>query len=142
MSMTMMFEEAGSERRRGPLALVCVALAKLLSLLRPDRLRAVLRLLSRGARPSTFDEARRSRAEICRASTAAAGMQCLVRSIAVFVLCRLRGHVPTWCTGFRVDPFAAHAWVEVDGAPVDEMPEVASYTRVVVVEPRGDGAGR
>ncbi|MFJ8716444.1 lasso peptide biosynthesis B2 protein [Streptomyces violaceus] len=29
---------------------------------------------------------------------------------------------PTWCSGVRTSPFAAHAWVEADDRPVGDPP--------------------
>ena len=137
MSMQVVFEGAGSKKRHYLLAWICVSLARPLAKMQPNSLCRVLNLLSRGARPSLFAEAARARKEVCVASSKAAGMECLLRSVSVFLLCRMRGHVPTWCTGFRVDPFAAHAWVEVDGVPVNELPEIAEYKRVTVVPMKG-----
>ncbi|MEU6552647.1 lasso peptide biosynthesis B2 protein [Streptomyces sp. NPDC046915] len=45
---------------------------------------------------------------------------CLQRTIATALLCRVRGAWPTWCTGVRTHPFAAHAWVEAEGRLVGE----------------------
>lgn len=135
MSMRVMIEEAGAFRRWSPVAWLCLLISRRLSRLRPDRLCSVLMSIGRGARESRFDEAQATRATVCRSSTRASGMECLERSIAVYLMCRLRGHVPTWCTGFRVDPFAAHAWVEVDAVPVDESPEISLYSKATVVGP-------
>ena len=50
------------------------------------------------------------------------------RSIATALLCRMSGTWPTWRVGVRtVAPFSAHAWVEAEGKPVDEV-EPAGYS--------------
>lgn len=50
----------------------------------------------------------------------ASGHGCLRRSLAVTLLCRLRGTRVTWRVGFRSPPPQAHAWVEAGGEPVRE----------------------
>lgn len=118
-------------------ARLAVLLAFPLSRLAPDRLTQVLRFLRRGAQPASVSGALSARQAVVAVSTACAGQACLQRSIATAVACRLRGNWPTWCTGVRVLPFRAHAWVEVDGRPVGEDAAVASYVRVLVVPPPG-----
>ncbi len=74
---------------------------------------------------------------MCAASLRCAGpMGCLPRSLGTALLCRLRGTWPTWCTGVRVvPPFAAHAWVEVDGRPVHEGVPDDYFSRLITVAP-------
>lgn len=92
----------------------------------PDHLRqaaadqASARRAEPGARPSTREQAEAVRAEVCGVSERCAGEGCLQRSIATVLLCRLDGHAPNWCSGYRTGPFVAHAWVEADGMPVSE----------------------
>lgn len=121
-------------------ALLAVGVARVLSAQPPRRIRSVLRLLRRGARPATLAEARAARQAVVTVSTLCAGEGCLPRSIATALLCRLRGSWPTWCTGVRTAPFQAHAWVEVAGAAVDE-PHPAGYYRTVLSVPPAEGAG-
>jgi hypothetical protein len=45
---------------------------------------------------------------------------CLVRSVATVILLRATGLAAELVIGCRQLPFAAHAWVEVSGAPVSE----------------------
>lgn len=110
---------------------LCIGIARVLTYVRPLVLRTVLRLAARGARPSTYQEALSARLEVCGASDRCAGLGCLQRSIAVYLLCRRRGSTPDWVSGFTTEPFVAHAWVEVRGAPVGE-PESISRYRVVL----------
>lgn len=97
-----------------------VVLARLLILLPPRRLRQVLRVLSRGARPATAAQALRARQATVSVSARCAGQGCLQRSVATALLCRMSGRWPDWCTGVRTRPFRAHAWVEVQGVPIGE----------------------
>lgn len=56
---------------------------------------------------------------------------CLERSMALWWLLHSRGIESSLCIGVRKENqmFQAHAWVEVDGLPLNERPEVAAgYT--------------
>lgn len=99
-----------------------VAAARLLSTRSPQRIRKALTRLRRGTRPATLEEAQTARQAVVSVSLACAGPEgCLVRSLATTLLCRSHGYWPTWCLGARrLAPFAAHAWVEVDGAMIGE----------------------
>ncbi|GCD92711.1 lasso peptide biosynthesis B2 protein [Embleya hyalina] len=105
----------------------------------PDRIRGVLLVLRRGARPATYEEAARARSMVVRTSWTCSGPDgCLPRSLATAILCRMHGSWPTWCAGPRVmPPFGAHAWVRAEGRDVDEqVPE--GYLRVLIrVDPHG-----
>jgi hypothetical protein len=112
-----------------------VAAARLLARRPPRRLRQVLTVVASGARPATYAEAAQARDTVLAVSVRCCGPRaCLPRSIAVALLCRLRGTWPTWCAGVvAVPPFTAHAWVEVDGRPVDETVEAGYLGRLIVV---------
>lgn len=101
----------------------------------PGRIRSVLAFLAGSAGPAGFAEALAARNAVVHVSRRCAGPGCLQRSIATFLLCRIRGTVPEWCTGVRVSPFRAHAWVEVDGSPVGELGEVRHFHKVMTVRP-------
>ncbi|SRR5579875_1374 len=110
-----------------------VGLARLLVTLPPARLQRVLRLMSWGTRPVGYADALRARQSTVAVSTRCAGLGCLQRSVATVLLCRARGGWADWCTGFRVQPFAAHAWVEVDGLPVGEPYDMSMFHTVLAV---------
>lgn len=101
---------------------VAVGTARVLHRHSPKNLKAVLNRVSAGADPATYEQAKRARDEILTASPYCRGSEaCLVRSLAVTLLCRMRGHWPTWAVGvLAVPPFAAHAWLEAEGSIVDE----------------------
>ncbi|BCK54678.1 lasso peptide biosynthesis B2 protein [Nocardia wallacei] len=120
-------------RRLGPYTAVVVA--GVLARLSPRRLRAVLTLLRRGAAPADHSRALWAREAVTAVSTRCAGRYCLQRSIATAVLCRLTGTWPTWCTGVRTAPTAAHAWVEAEGRAVGEPPDTAAYHVLLAVPP-------
>jgi hypothetical protein len=48
---------------------------------------------------------------------------CLQRSVAAARMLRRRGHRATLVIGCRPIPFESHAWVEVDGAVVNDRPQ-------------------
>jgi hypothetical protein len=123
-------------------ARTAVLAASVLSRWTPRRIRTVLVRLSAGQRPATHHEAEQAWDAAVGVSLRCAGRRgCLVRSLAVVLLCRRRGAWVTWCVGVRdAGPAGAHAWVEADGRPVREQPGTAeAYRRVLSV---GPGAAR
>lgn len=142
----MTFPVVPERRTRTPwgtalLARTAVAAALLLIRLPPGRLRRVLAVAARGARPATEHEALASRRAVVSVSRRCAGQGCLQRSVATVLLCRARGHWPDWCTGVRTMPFRAHAWVEVDRRPVGEGDGVRLFRTLLRVEARTDRRG-
>ncbi|CAM3904592.1 lasso peptide biosynthesis B2 protein [Kibdelosporangium persicum] len=120
-----------------PLARLAVLLALVIAKLSPERQFALLNVLRRGARASTVRETHQARNAVLFSSVLCTGPWCLQRSIATALLCRLCGTWPEWCVGVRTEPFRAHAWVQVDGTPVDEDTEqVDQFHRMVVIRPR------
>ncbi|MFI9151567.1 lasso peptide biosynthesis B2 protein [Streptomyces sp. NPDC053367] len=99
-----------------------VGAARLLATRSPRRIRGVLGLVRRGARPAGCVETKEARDAVVAVSLACGGPEgCLVRSLATALLCRLHGRWPVWCLGVRYTaPFGAHAWVEAGGEAVGE----------------------
>jgi hypothetical protein len=52
--------------------------------------------------------------------------KCLEQAMAGFVLLRRRGAAVQIRLGVQPYPFCAHAWLELDGVPVTESPEVVA----------------
>jgi hypothetical protein len=121
--------------RRRLTAHTAVCAARLLAHLPPRRLRAVLHIVRRGATPANYAQALRARHDVTAVSTLCAGRYCLQRSLATALLCRIGGTWPTWCTGVRTSPFAAHAWVEAQGRRVGEPADTATYRIMLTVAP-------
>ena len=136
------FPERGARSRgsRRVRVRVVVAVARILTHVPPRAVVAVLRRACGAAEPSTVAQAQAARDLVCGASSRCAGLGCLQRAIATVLLCRTEGHVPGWRTGFRSDPFAAHAWVTVDGAPVGEPPDIEAFSVVLGVDPAPRGS--
>ncbi|MFE2192372.1 lasso peptide biosynthesis B2 protein [Streptomyces olivaceus] len=120
--------------------LLVVFVAGILSRLFPSRLRAVLEFTRCRVAPATADQAAAARAAVVAVSLRCAGQACLQRSVATALLCRVRGTWHTWCTGVRANPFSAHAWVEVEGAPVGERIQWATSGSPVGRACRGLGS--
>lgn len=120
---------------------LAVGAARTLARLPPRRIRRVLHLLRRGAAPATPEQALAAREDVVAVSVLCSGQYCLQRSLATALVCRIRGVWPTWCTGVRTPPFAAHAWVEVDGRPVGEPADTVTYRPLVMVPPAGGHRG-
>jgi ATP-binding cassette subfamily B protein len=71
---------------------------------------------------------------VCAASRRCRGQEgCLLRSLSVVVMGRMRRESVSWCTGIDDKPFRAHAWVEVNGKPVGEPAEVETYAKTMEV---------
>lgn len=130
------------EARRRPVRLrvrtrTAILAARMLVRLSPDRLRQVLEFARRGSRPATVDEAELALGSVLSSSLGLnAYRACLPRSLAAALLCRLNGTWPTWCTGVVLSPpFAAHAWIEVDGTLIRENVAADQVGRLLVVPP-------
>ncbi len=55
--------------------------------------------------------------------------QCLERSLVLYYVLRLQGVDVRFVNGVKVDPFAAHAWIEYRGEPLNDVAEhVELYT--------------
>lgn len=122
---------------------IAVAIARTLHRKPPQTLRRLTQRISQGARPATYDQAKRARDEVLTYSALCRGNKaCLTRSIAVALLCRLRGHWPTWAVGVvTIPPFAAHAWVEAEDQIVDEpltREDFRSFFKVAAEARRGN----
>lgn len=117
------------------LPLLAVTLARLLTHTNPARLRRALESVRRGAAPATAEEALTARQQVVAVSLRCAGQGCLQRSIATALLCRARGTWPTWTTGVRTQPFAAHAWIEADGHIIGEPYPKGHYKPLLAVPP-------
>lgn len=115
----------------------CAALiARVVVMLPPSAIEAILRGISARTRRPDWQSVSEWRTAINSVSRRCAGQGCLQRSVAVVILARRYGVAPTWRTGFRTNPFTAHAWVEVEGVAVDEPAAVTDFAVVLSVEPR------
>lgn len=120
---------------RGLRVKAIIGSAHLIGRTRPRTIRRILQLCARNARPASHAEAERARKLVVAASIRCAGDGCVPRSIATALLCRVNGAWPTWRSGVRTNPFLAHAWVEVEGRPVDEPATTLGVHPLITVPP-------
>jgi len=60
--------------------------------------------------------------------------QCLPRALAAFALCRRGGIVPTLVFGVRLEPFAAHCWLQIGATMiVGDLDQARMFTPILVV---------
>jgi hypothetical protein len=60
--------------------------------------------------------------------------RCLRRAIAAMMMCRRRGLAAQLVLGVRIDPFGAHAWVQLDERVlVGEFEQVRLFTPILSV---------
>lgn len=119
-----------------PVAAVAAWVARAVVVLPPVGIHRVLTLVTGRATEPSAAEVLEWRNAVNSVSKRCAGNGCLQRSVAIVLLGALHGRAPVWCTGFRLEPFTAHAWVEVDDVPIDEPEIISSYTKVLTMTPR------
>ncbi|MRG29688.1 lasso peptide biosynthesis B2 protein [Laceyella tengchongensis] len=56
---------------------------------------------------------------------------CLETSLSIFLLALLKQRSVQWCLGVKLGPFASHAWIEVEGIPLDE--EAKEYRKIITI---------
>ena len=106
---------------------------------KPERIERVIGKWASKYPVTDMETARTDRAAVCTVSERAKSQEgCLLRSIAVARAAKYRRRSITWCSGFALEPFRGHAWVEVGGVPVSENVEIADYTKSLEVRARGD----
>lgn len=87
----------------------------------PAHIRNALRALPGAGKPAHPMLASSAHAAVVTVSLSCASPNgCLLRSVAVVLLCRARGGRVRWVVGCSSPPPASHAWVETTEGPVDE----------------------
>lgn len=116
------------------LARLALLLSAPLNWLSPSRMEKILSRLIRKYPPASKEQVQVIRDAVCTVSKRCRSREgCLRRSLAVVVGTLLKRRSVSWCTGFAMEPFRAHAWVEVNNIPVGEPDEVRSYSKVISV---------
>lgn len=140
MSSPVMIERRWTPPRRLLLpARIATVLARGLTALPPSVIAAVLSRVAKGSARAIPEEVAEWRNAVNSVSKRCAGNGCLQRSVAVMLLGGVYRRAPVWCTGFRLEPFLAHAWVEVNGEPIGEAAAVRKYHRIITIQPnRGE----
>ena len=113
-------------------AFFALLLSAPIMLCQPAAIERIITFLTKNKRSATPDEAKTARDTVCLMSRKCRYQdRCLKRSLAVIMMLWLKGKRASWCTGFIMDPFRAHAWVEVRGVPVGEPESVAGFQKVI-----------
>lgn len=123
------------ERLSGHVAVAAARVLLVATRGRPALLIGILRIAQHGTRLATITHALRSRAIVETVSLRCASHHgCLLRSLAILLLCRWRGQRVTWRMGVHSPPPSSHAWVEAGGQPVGEPfdPRLL-YTPIITV---------
>ena len=122
-------------------ARAAVLMSNRLAKSKPERIERVIGRWAAKYPVTDIESARKDRAAVCFVSGRARSQEgCLLRSISVARAAKLRRRSITWCSGFAVEPFRGHAWVEVGGVPVTEFAELREYTKSIEVRANGDAA--
>ena len=122
-------------------ARAAVLMSNRLAKSKPERIERVIGRWAAKYPVTDIESARKDRAAVCFVSGRARSQEgCLLRSISVARAAKLRRRSITWCSGFAVEPFRGHAWVEVGGVPVTEFDELREYTKSIEVRANGDTA--
>jgi hypothetical protein len=58
---------------------------------------------------------------------------CLEQSLALFLLATSKKKSVDFCVGVRLSPFGSHAWIEVNGIPVEETEIVKTFQKILIV---------
>jgi|GEM_PF-402514 len=120
-------------------ARAAVLMSNRLAKSKPERIERVIGRWAAKYPVTDIESAYKDRAAVCSVSGRARSRQgCLLRSISVARAAKLRRRSITWCSGFAVEPFRGHAWVEVGGVPIMENEELKEYTKSVEVRAKGD----
>ncbi|HFI0037225.1 TPA: lasso peptide biosynthesis B2 protein, partial [Streptococcus suis] len=114
------------------LAQIALLISYPLTKLSPTRIEFLINKLSDSKLSATVNEVVLARDAICTVSRKCRNQDgCVKRSLGVIMFLLLLKKRASWCTGFAMNPFRSHAWVEVNGNPIKELEEVSSYERVV-----------
>lgn len=115
---------------------MCAVLALVLSFpltkLPPSLIEKILESLAKHKNIAEIEQAKKARDSICAVSKKCRNQdRCIKRSLATFFMLYIQGKMCSWCTGYAMNPFRSHAWVEVSGIPVGEPVEIVNYTKVI-----------
>lgn len=115
---------------------MCAVLALVLSFpltkLPPSLIEKILESLAKNKEIAESAQAKKARDSICVVSKKCRNQdRCIKRSLATFFMLLIQGKKCSWCTGYTMNPFRSHAWIEVAGIPVGEPAEIENYTKVI-----------
>ncbi|MFJ8516215.1 lasso peptide biosynthesis B2 protein [Lysinibacillus xylanilyticus] len=116
------------------LARLALLLSAPLNWLSPNMIEKILSRLMRRNPSASKEQVQVIRDAVCTVSKRCRSQEgCLRRSLAVVIATWLKRRSVSWCTGYALEPFRAHAWVELNSIPVGEPDEISLYSKVISV---------
>lgn len=117
------------------IARLAIVLSWPLNFCSPGLIESLFNRLGRNYKFATVSQAQKARNSVCFVNKKCRNQNgCLKRSLAVFVYLLLVRKKCSWCTGFLMDPFRAHAWIEIGNIPIGEYDDAELYTRMIKTE--------
>jgi hypothetical protein len=133
-------EEASGEAGLIDIGRGLLAQRRATSAIRRGKLASLVAALARDAAPRLAD--RDAQAAVRRIAAAFGSTplamrkarQCLPRALAAHALCRAAGALPTLVFGVRLEPFAAHCWLQWNAAViVGDLEQARMFTPILAV---------
>ncbi|OTN90592.1 hypothetical protein A5819_003092 [Enterococcus sp. 7E2_DIV0204] len=119
------------------LARIALLISAPLNWVSPSMIERLLLRLMKKKPVSTRAKAQEIRDGVCGVSKRCRSQEgCLRRSLAVTIAVLLQRKSISWCTGYALEPFRAHAWVEIEGEPIGEPDEVKLYSKSISIPHR------
>lgn len=120
-------------------ARLAILLSAPLNWLPPSMIEKILSRLTRRYPSASKEQVQVIRDAVCTVSKRCRSQEgCLRRSLAVVVATSLKRRSVSWCTGYALEPFRAHAWVELNNIPIGEPDEISLYSKVISVSNDGE----
>ena len=114
------------------LAKISLLLSFPLNFCSPELIETILNSISKDLNYASVLDIENARNAVCYVSRKCRNQDgCLKRSLAVYIYIFLCRKKCSWCTGFIMDPFRAHAWIELGGVPIGENEEITRYTHMI-----------
>lgn len=120
-----------------PISKYCLAISAMilsypLNFLSPNIIEKILNIISHDKSNSSFESGLQARIMICSISPKAKNYDgCIKRSLGMYMILWLQGKHCSWCTGYIMDPFRSHAWIEINSKPVGEPSDISHYKKVI-----------
>lgn len=114
------------------LARFSLVLSYPLTKLSPATIEIVINRLCKSKITAKETEAELARDSICMVSRKCRNQDgCVKRSLGVIAYLLLHNKKASWCTGYAMNPFRSHAWVEVNEIPIKETDDINQFERVI-----------
>lgn len=60
-------------------------------------------------------------------------LACLETSLALVIFAYWERKSVDWCIGVKLAPFESHAWIEINGVPIDDKEGIESYQKILTL---------